>query len=78
MEQPEPKSEARQSGWDLEYFRTFADGSGLMLEKRNTSSTSEEVKLTVQYHHGIGSGEKRVFQHMWSLTSSDIPEQPRS
>jgi hypothetical protein len=74
--QPEPKSEAHQSGWEIEYFRTFGDGSGLMLEKRNTSSTSEEVKLTVQYRLGSGSDAKRTFHHMWSLTSSDTPEQP--
>jgi hypothetical protein len=73
--QSKPKSEALRSSWDLEYVRTFADGSGLMLEKRNTSSTFEEVKLTVQYRPGTGSGEMRIFQHTWCLISSGTPEQ---
>jgi hypothetical protein len=76
MAQSEQKSEAPPSDWGLEYLRTFGDGSGLMLEKRSLSSTSEEIRLTVQYRPGNGLGALRPYQLMWSLTSSDTPEPP--
>jgi hypothetical protein len=72
--QSEPKNEARPSDWELEYLRTFPGGGGLMLEKRNTSSTSEEHRLRVQCDLGNGLGLRPVFQHTWSHTSLDIQE----
>lgn len=75
MEQSKPKSEPLPSDWELEYLRTFDGGGALMLEKRNTSSTSGEVRLRVLSARGNGSEPQPIFQHTWSLTSSDILEQ---
>lgn len=74
--QSAPKSEAPLFGWETAYLRTLEDGSELMLERRRTSSTSEEWQLTVQCDLGNALGAKRVYQHTWCHTYSGTPEPP--